>query len=102
MKRSILNSVFYTLLYGAVPLQIISFIYEQWTIWLLLCFPIVFVLIRTQHYVYHKNGQAYFRRMPFFRGVPLNKIRHMGDLKLVDTTKNIKQLWLFIERMRFI
>jgi hypothetical protein len=102
MKRSIFNSVFFTLLYGAPPLQIISLVYEQWTIWLLLCLPIVFVFIRTQHYVYHKNGRAYFRRMPFFRGVPLENIRHVSDLKLIDTTKNIKKIWLLIEHKRFI
>jgi hypothetical protein len=102
MKRSILNSVFYTLLYGALPLQVISLVCEQWTIWLFLCLPIVFIFIRNQHYVYQKQGQIFFRRTPFFRGVPLNRIKQVSDLRLVDTTKNIKQLWLSIERNRFI
>jgi 1,4-dihydroxy-2-naphthoate octaprenyltransferase len=100
MKRSILNSVFFALLYGALPLQIISLIYPQWTVWCLLGFPILFVLVRTQDYLYQKGEKAYFRRVPFLGGVGLNQIKDMGDLKLVDTSSTTQALWTSIELHR--
>jgi hypothetical protein len=100
MKRSILNSVFYTLLYNAAPLQILSFFSKQWSLWFFLSFPILFFFVKSQNYLYKKDGLLYFRRTPFFRGVPLNHIKNMGDLRLIDRTINIRRLWLYIEQIR--
>jgi hypothetical protein len=100
MKRSIPNSVFFALLYGALPLQIISFIYSQWTVWSFLGLPILFLLVRSQDYLYQKGEKTYFRRVPFVSGVRLNQIKDMGDLKLVDTSSTIQALWASIELRR--
>jgi 1,4-dihydroxy-2-naphthoate octaprenyltransferase len=100
MKRSIPNSVFFALLYGALPLQIISFIYSQWTVWSFLGLPILFLLVRSQDYLYQKDEKTYFRRVPFVSGVRLNQIKDMGDLKLVDTSSTIQALWASIELRR--
>lgn len=100
MKRSILNSAFFALLYAALPLQIISFFYPQWAFWLFLCLPVLFTLAKSQDYLYQKNGKTYFRRIPFFGGVLLNQINDMGDLKLVDTSETVQVLWAKIELRR--
>lgn len=100
MQRSILNSVFFTLLYGALPLQLISLWFEQWTAWFLLCLPIIFVFVKRQPYVYEKTNEIYFRRAPFFQGTPITQLRHMGDLRLVDTASTIQRLWVSIEEFR--
>jgi hypothetical protein len=97
MKRSILNSAFFALLYGALPLQMVSFFYSQWALWFFLCLPVLFVLVKSQDYLYQKDGKSYFRRIPFFGGVRLNQIKDMGDLKLVDTSATIQILWANIE-----
>ncbi|MFT7259589.1 MAG: 1,4-dihydroxy-2-naphthoate octaprenyltransferase [Glaciecola sp.] len=102
MKRSFLNSVFFALLYGALPLQIISLIYSQWAVWSLLGLPILFVLVRSQDYLYQKGDKTYFRRVPFSSGVRLNQIKDMGDLKLVDTSSTIKTVWASIELRRLL
>jgi hypothetical protein len=100
MKRSFLNSVFFSLLYGALPLQIISLIYSQWAFWSLFGLPILFVLVKSQDYLYQKNNTTYFRRVPFFSGIRLNQIKEIGDLKLVDTSSTIQALWVSIELRR--
>ncbi|MFT6330343.1 MAG: hypothetical protein ACJAYN_002284 [Bermanella sp.] len=100
MKRSILNSAFFALLYGALPLQMISFFYSQWALWFVLCLPVLFVLAKSQDYLYQKGGETYFRRIPFFGGVLLNQINDMGDLKLVDTSTTVQILWANIELRR--
>jgi len=100
MKRSNLNSVFFALLFGALPLQIISFIYSQWAGWFFLCLPVLFMVVRAQDYLYQKGETTYFRRVPFFSGVQLNQIKDMGDLKLVDTSATIQALWASIELRR--
>ena len=97
MTRSILNSAFFALLYGALPLQMVSFFYSQWALWFFLCLPVLFVLVKSQDYLYQKDGKSYFRRIPFFGGVRLNQIKDMGDLKLVDTSATIQILWANIE-----
>jgi hypothetical protein len=100
MNRSSLNSIFFTLLYAALPLQIISLINSQWTVWSFLGLPLLFVLVRSQDYLYQKGEQTYFRRFPFFSGVRLNQIKDMGDLKLVDKSSTIQALWASIELRR--
>ncbi len=100
MKRSILNSAFFALLYGALPLQMISFFYSQWALWFVLCLPVLFVLAKSQGYLYQKGGETYFRRIPFFGGVLLNQINAMDDLKLVDTSTTVQILWANIELRR--
>ena len=100
MKRSILNSAFFALLYGALPLQIISVIYPQWAVWSLLGLPVLFIFVRSQDYLYQRGEETYFRRVPFFTGILLNQIKDMGDLKLVDTSTTIQMLWASIEMRR--
>jgi len=80
-----------------LPLQMVSFFYSQWALWFFLCLPVLFVLVKSQDYLYQKDGKSYFRRIPFFGGVRLNQIKDMGDLKLVDTSATIQILWANIE-----
>lgn len=98
MRRSTLNSLFFTLLYGALPLQIISFFYSELTLWFFLFLPFIYLLVKSQNYLYQRQGQMFFRRVPLFKGVSLNQIKDMRDLRSIDTSATIQRLWLCIER----
>lgn len=100
MKRSILNSVFYALFFGALPIQITSFICEQCVVWLFLCLPVLFFAVKSQDYLYQKNGKTFYRRIPFFKAIAVDQINEIDDLKLIDTSATVQSLWLQIEQAR--
>ncbi|MFT5540890.1 MAG: 1,4-dihydroxy-2-naphthoate octaprenyltransferase [Glaciecola sp.] len=100
MKRSILNSVFFALLFGALPLQIITIINEQWSVWFLFFLPILFAVIKSQDYLYQKEDETLFRRIPFMKGISINELDDMRDLKLIDTSDTVQTLWENIEQIR--
>jgi hypothetical protein len=100
MRRSTLNRVFFALLYGAVPLQIVTIAFEQWSIWYVLVVPAFYLLMYGDDYIYEKRGQFYFRSVPFFKGVPIQQLRELKDLRVVDTAINVHRLWRRIQHLR--
>jgi hypothetical protein len=100
MKRSIANSTFFALLFGALPLQLIIFVNELWSVWFLFFLPILFLVVKSQDYIYKKQGKVLFRRVPFMKGIPIAQLHDMRDLRLIDTTYAVQTLWQNIEKIR--
>jgi hypothetical protein len=51
-------------------------------------------------YIYQKRGKFYFRRIPFAKGVPLEQLRELRDLRVIDTAMNVHRLWQQIQHIR--
>lgn len=100
MKRSALNRIFFALLYSAIPLQTIAITFDQWSAWYFLVIPCFYLLMYGDDYIYQKRGEFYFRRVPFLKGVPLEQLKDLKDLRVIDTAINVHRLWRRIEFIR--
>lgn len=100
MRRSPLNRAFFALLYAAIPLQIIIITVDQWSLWYILVVPGLYLLMYGDDYIYEKRGQFYFRRVPFYKGVPIHQLRDLKDLRVIDTAMNVHRLWRRIQQLR--
>lgn len=97
MKRSVLNSVYFALVFSVVINGLAYLILKELSLWNGLVIIILFMLIKAQNYLYEKGERIYYRRVPFFRGIPIDSLKSPEDLRLIDTSSNIVNLWQLIK-----
>lgn len=97
MKRSVLNSIYFALVFSAIINALAYLVYKEVSFWNGLVIIIMFILIKPQNYLYEKGDRAYYRRTPFFRGIPIDSLKSPEDLRLFDTSSNIVNLWQLIK-----
>lgn len=97
MKRSVLNSAFFAILFSSIINWFGFLIVKDISFWNGLVIILCFILIKPQSYLYQKNDRTYYRRVPFFRGIPIDKLKSVDDLRLLDSSSNIVKLWQLIK-----
>lgn len=97
MRRSVINSVYFMLVFGLIVNCIIYLIHKEVSLWNGLVFITFFILIKPQNYLYDKGDRTYYRRIPFFRGAPIEALQSPEDLRLLDSSSNIVSLWQLIK-----
>ena len=97
MKRSVVNSIFFAVLFSTVINWAVFLIVREISLWNVLVIIILFILIKPQNYLYIKNDKTYFRRVPFFRGIPIENLKSVEDLRILDSSSNIVSLWHLIK-----
>jgi hypothetical protein len=99
MPRSIINSIFLSLLIGGLFVNVYFLITQtiSWTA--LLIIPVLFMVIKRQAYIYQHNNHYYFRRIPFTRGILISSLNDIEDLRIIETAKNTGALWQFIQKI---
>ena len=97
MERSKINSAYFTALFGSIIFLIWLAIFREFSVWNILLFVVVFIIIKLQNYLYQKDDKTYFRRVPFFRGILIEKLKGVEDLRLIDSSTNIVKLWQLIK-----
>ena len=99
MPRSIINSIFLSLLIGGLVVNVYFLITQSISWTALLIIPVLFIVIKRQAYIYQHNNRYYFRRIPFTRGILLSSLNDIEDLRIIETAKNTGALWQFIQKI---
>lgn len=97
MKRSVINSVYFTLVFSSIVNGLVYLILNEISLWNALVIIIFFILIKPQNYLYDKGDRTYYRRAPFFSGTPIEALKSPKDLRLLDSSSNIVNLWQLIK-----
>lgn len=97
MKRSVLNSVYFAILFSSIINCTGYLIFKEISFWNGLVVVVLFIAVKSQHYLFEKKDKTYYRRIPFFHGIPIEKLKSAEDLRLLDTSSNIVSLWQLIK-----
>lgn len=96
MRRSVINSAYFAIVFSSVANCFGFLIFKEFSIWNFLIIVLFFALVKPQNYLYDNGGRIYYRRVPFFRGIPIEELKSLKDLRLFDQSKNVYRLWQII------
>lgn len=99
MKRSYINTLYFSFVMCIAPISIYYLITLSLSWWMIAVIPICIIIIKRQDTIYQADQQYYFRRVPFSKGIALKEINVIAQLRHLDSESNLTDLWKYIKKL---